>query len=381
MNIETTNINDSSQPEEQDGQNSNSVYTGSEPIFSVFMQTQVNLQSVRMTIKGRVLHQVSDLVSAIEVARREFRHIGDPHKAMQDTKRIQAVYDQRVQDWNRTASGLERDKRGMSGQELQKMKAEHTRVRSSLNVLNRYFTKLEVELSQIAAMELTKSREENELEGNAETPLPPGQTGENERDDTNPASDDSAGGGHDRVEPPSQFPGNRVDLSIYSDLQPDRLEAFQTLHELIGENLSLGYHSATRKTLDDSQAREHAWDSGSRIGVVLRWMPIANDDWATSDLVIWLIPKAQQIYNEMLFLQDKIRFRLENDEQIHEISMTPRMPDAETTPRNKRISILVKKVMEKFGESKEFSFFALRYQLQGSLDSEFKFSVRTIESS
>ena len=139
-----------------------SYFQGTEPFLSVFTQTQVVLSGIRLTFDERVAHNISELVSQIENARRTFVHSGDIVKALQDIARISSSYQQRVQAWESEASRREKGRAVISGEKIAKMKAEHSRVRMQATLGSRAITKLEVELHQLTNQQLQRNVEKSE---------------------------------------------------------------------------------------------------------------------------------------------------------------------------------------------------------------------------
>lgn len=126
------------------------VYTGSEPFFSFFTQSQVILSTLRLTLDARVVVQTSDLSSQMESARRGFQHSGNLIVVVQDVGRIAAQFKQRAQQWEREIQNREQNKSGMSGALIQRLKAEATQVRGRILGIDRALIKLEVMLHQMA---------------------------------------------------------------------------------------------------------------------------------------------------------------------------------------------------------------------------------------
>ena len=406
-------------------------YEGSEPIFSVFMQAQVNLQTTRLTIKERVVQNVSDLVAEMELARREFMHLGNATKAIQDCKRIGTTFEQRAQEWNRAAQAIERDTRNMSGNDAKRMRAEHSRIRTSLNVLNRYFTKLEVELNQIAANQLVEKKRGAAL-GSAVGSLGAGSSasqqgllneesanydadgsglganasadldmqseptdhdesvtssdpqdvmtklGEYDTADQDNDGEPAAGNWKSVVdEGEDQTPGQRIDLSIYNDLDIEHVEGYQSLCEIIGEGLPISYDRCSRKILGGGDAREHAWDYGSKMSIAARWVPVVDTPWLDAVFFLWLVPKKSDIARDLHYAMDKFRLCFSNDHLWQELRFQAVRPEGIAVPQNKKIRALMEKADELFRQSNDRgkNFFLTHVPLAHGIQSDFFLTI------
>ncbi len=130
---------------------SNSVFNGSEPFFGFFSQAQVALQTLRLSLDGRIVAQTSDLASQMENTRRVLQHHGKFPDTIQDVLRIANLLQQRVQSWDREVQNIERSKQSKSGTHLQQLRSEIAAVRSKSHITERILSKLEIVLHQLDA--------------------------------------------------------------------------------------------------------------------------------------------------------------------------------------------------------------------------------------
>ncbi len=145
-------------------------YSGSEPFFAFFTQTQVILNTLRLTLDNQVVVSTSDLGSKMESARRSFQHSGNLVMVIQDVSRIAAMFRQRVQSWEREVQNRERNKHGMNGTLIQRIKAEIAHVRSRIHGIDRAVIKLEVKLHQMAGEAMDENQSKPETRGSENAP-------------------------------------------------------------------------------------------------------------------------------------------------------------------------------------------------------------------
>ena len=133
-----------------DTEGTGNYYKGFEPFFSFFTQAQIILNTLRLTLEYRVVVPTAELGAQLESARRNFQHSGNLIVVMQDVARITAQFHQRVQLWQREVQNRERDKHGMNGALIQRLKAEAAQIRGRIHAIDRALIKLEVKLHQMA---------------------------------------------------------------------------------------------------------------------------------------------------------------------------------------------------------------------------------------
>ena len=236
-----------------------SFYEGSEPIFGTFMQAQISMNGLRLTLDEKVKHSVSELASDIETTRRIFLHQGEVVSALHDLRRIENGFALKVQAWEAAVAERERNKHGKSGNEIAKMKAEVARVRISTNLTRRTLAKLKTELHQIATHD--------------------------------PDLED------DYVRPEKK-----------SNINPGLQERLKTsftariLDKFIDTGLLLGYHNAKRMIVGEFGAREEAWDLGLSVMLVVGWYPTTATHVKPDhfDLNVWLVPKSPPALSDLL---------------------------------------------------------------------------------
>lgn len=131
------------------GEGTENFYTGSEPFFTYFTQAQVLLSTLRLTLDGRLIVSTSDLGALMEATRRGFLHTGNLLIATQDSGRISSLLSVRVKAWEREVQSYGREKRQMSGAQIQRLKAEATLIRGKILAIERAMVKLEVLLHQM----------------------------------------------------------------------------------------------------------------------------------------------------------------------------------------------------------------------------------------
>lgn len=242
-----------------DDRTTGTFYEGSEPIFGTFMQAQISMNGLRLTLDEQVRFSVSEFASDIETTRRIFLHQGEVVAALHDLRRIENGFDLKVQAWEAAVTERERNKHHKSGNEIAKMKAEVARVRISSNLTRRTLAKLKTELHQIA--------------------------------NRNPELDDF-------IEPPRQETDTNDGLQ---ELLETSFTA-KVLNEFIGSGLRLGYHNAKRMIIGQFGAREEAWDPGLAVMLVVGWYPVIAKHIKPDhfDLKVWLIPKSPAAFSDLM---------------------------------------------------------------------------------
>ena len=314
------NTSDNEEQREEKG----NYYLGSEPFFSAYIQTQVYLNSVRMTFDERVAVSVADLASQLETARRTFIHSGDSVAALAEVVRIGSQFDQRAQTWEREAQSRESGKRTQSGEKISKMKAEHGRVRAKLQHTRRTFTKLRTELHQLAGGEY--------------------------------AGDES--------ERPIVKDIVRMRDSPSLPCKPESTEATRAfvdrvLTGLIGRRLPMNRAQADRKIESLPGGEEQAIDRRLPILLVLGWYDPDDFDRRKAkrtDARLWLIPKTQDAARALSAEVDHIEIGV----QGHAIDLdriffrSVRPDDSAEIPQSKSIAKFINKIRAlRFGQCKD----------------------------
>ncbi|MEZ6093768.1 MAG: hypothetical protein R3C03_05960 [Pirellulaceae bacterium] len=277
--------------------------TGSEMVFSIFNQAQVTVNGLRMTIDGRMVQQVSDLASQLEITRREFQHYADPFKAIGDVQRVNSTLQQRAQAWEQQAQGRERNTIGMAGNALKKMREEHSQVRRNVSNVSRLMTKLEVDLNSMAG-------EWGLTEGEPQTSI------EN-----------------------ANVNGQDMNSNLSTDHSEIETSVLAALNLIFESPISVSYASANRKVDDEAESREQAWDMGTGMILVLRWVPILDSQWMSSYVFLWLIPKFDEMAASIREHCNDLKFRISSDQNSHTIGINPREPVGTSSPKNKKISL------------------------------------------
>lgn len=242
-------------------------YDGSESFFGTFMQAQISLNAIRLTLDEQIAYSVFDLAADVETARRVFLHTGNIVTALHDVRRVENQFEMRVQSWDTDVAERARNKRGMSGAAIAKMKAEVARVRAKINLTRRTITKLRIELHHLGHQ------------------------------------DDDADVTSVKRQQPPENPG-------LVELMQESITA-RILHDFIGSGLRLGYFEAKRMIVGQFGAREIAWD-GELATLVAGWYPChrikSQKDRFT--IKIWLCPKSPEIRDRLFQEHAKLRLSI-----------------------------------------------------------------------
>lgn len=213
------------------------------------MQAQVNLNAIRLTLDEQVVYSVFDLAAQIETARRVFLHSGNLVAALQDMRRIENQFEICIQSWEGDVTERERNKRGKSGNELARMKAEVSRVRNKINLTRRTLTKLRIELYSLSAQDPDFESAKTDTDSHAL---------------------------------------KQAQMEVLAETS---LTA-KVLLDLVGERLPLEYFSATRMVVGQLGAREQAWESNLAAMVMAGWYAAPNAKKGQFDIRIWIVPKS-----------------------------------------------------------------------------------------
>lgn len=327
-------------------------YDGSEPVFGFFSQTKVALSGIRLTIGEKPYQNLGDLVTQLEIVRREFLHDGDCNRALQAVNRVWAQYGQRTQAWEAEAQRRERDKSLQSGEMLRKMRAEHSRVRNSIVLLERQFSKLSTDLNQICA--------EEALEREGRIPI------------------DSHEGSSTKSDIEENLPS--VDVETRNQLCE---KTRRILDGIVGEGLELDYRSATRQVDDPKVAREEVWDIGKEILLVAGWYPTSSGNLNVNDfeLRLWVIPKRPELKIGIAEFFKRFCFEIQTKHGNFDAAFRKIESSAKQNPRNSKIAEFVNQIkIKRFAEKSSLDSFCLYYSSselvnEGQYFCELKLSV------
>ena len=289
-----------SRPDHQFSDGTENFYQGSEPFFSFFMQAQVVLGAVRLTLQDQVVVQTSDLGCQMESIRRSFLHSGNLTTATRDILRVVAQFNQRVQIWEREVQNRSRDNRGKSGNLIQRIKAEIARVRSKVRTVDRTLVKLETRLHQLAGEALGQGQSVTTTDA------------DDERVQQESARQDS-------LDRPTEVPGNQPPADSREFEIPSPL--YTIVERLLGKGLLLRRDDATRTPVSSSNhlAWERAWDPGLAMFLAASWSIITGHDAKSAHgeshadratLTIWLIAKNARLAKLVDRHAAKLVFRL-----------------------------------------------------------------------
>jgi len=121
---------------------------GPEVDIGLFSLAQQLIQRVRFTQDERVVVETGDIASDVHTARKEFE-MGHIHQSLQAVARCCAGFDQMVAQWESRARRKEAQKQKLSMQQIRKMHAEHSGVRTRAELARTHLRRLRVGLDQL----------------------------------------------------------------------------------------------------------------------------------------------------------------------------------------------------------------------------------------
>jgi hypothetical protein len=121
---------------------------GPEIDVGLFSRVQQLIQSVRLTQDERIVVQTGDVASDVHTARKEFE-LGHGEQALRAVTRFSSSFDQKVAQWESRARQKESQKLKMSMLQIRKMQAEHSAVRTRVELARAQVRRLRVGLDQL----------------------------------------------------------------------------------------------------------------------------------------------------------------------------------------------------------------------------------------
>jgi hypothetical protein len=121
---------------------------GTDVDTGLFSRVQQLIQSVRLTQDERVVVETGDVSSEVHAARKEFE-MGRVDQALRAVARISSGFDQKVSQWESRARRKESQKQQMAMGQIRKMTAEHSQVRTRIELVKAQIRRLRVGLDQM----------------------------------------------------------------------------------------------------------------------------------------------------------------------------------------------------------------------------------------
>jgi hypothetical protein len=121
---------------------------GPEVDTALFSRVQQLINSVRLIQDGRITVDTGGIASDVHVARKEFE-MGHIDQAFAGVNRLSNSFDQKVGQWENAARRKELHKQNLSMQELRKMHAEHSGVRTRVQLVKAQLRRLRVGLDHL----------------------------------------------------------------------------------------------------------------------------------------------------------------------------------------------------------------------------------------
>lgn len=115
---------------------------------ALFSRVEQLLQSVRLTQEERIVVDTRDVASDVHSARKEYE-MGHLDEALRAVSRVSAAFEQRVSQWEQRARKKESDKLKLSIAQIRKMHAEHTGVRTRVQLVKAQLRRLRGGLDQL----------------------------------------------------------------------------------------------------------------------------------------------------------------------------------------------------------------------------------------
>jgi len=124
------------------------VRTGAQVDTALFSRVEQLIQRARLTQEERIAVETGSVASEVHVARKEF-DMGHLDQAIRAVVRVSASFDQRVSQWENLARTKEQNKRNMSMLQIRKMNAEHSGVRTRVELVRAQLRRLRTGLDQL----------------------------------------------------------------------------------------------------------------------------------------------------------------------------------------------------------------------------------------
>jgi len=121
---------------------------GPEVNISVFSRVRQLINSVRLTQDGRITVDTADIALDVHTARKEFE-MGHIDQAFAGVKRLSNSFDQKVDQWEKVARRKEVFKQKLSLAQIKKMHAEHSGVRTRVQLAKAQLRRLRVGLDHL----------------------------------------------------------------------------------------------------------------------------------------------------------------------------------------------------------------------------------------
>jgi hypothetical protein len=114
----------------------------------LFSRVEQLVSSARLTQNERIAVETRDIASEVHIARKEFdmRHI---EPSLRSVNRLSASFEQRVAQWESLARRKEQDKLKLSLDQIRKMHAEHSAVRTRVQLVRTQIRRLRSGLDQM----------------------------------------------------------------------------------------------------------------------------------------------------------------------------------------------------------------------------------------
>ena len=123
-------------------------------ILTLFMRTETVVRTTRITRKGEIVQPVDDLATTIESVMRNFKHDFDANKATATISQLQSQLTSRFKQWEQETNQLKATRVEVrntpSGDELRRMAAEASAVKTSVTTAQSKIRALLTALAQFA---------------------------------------------------------------------------------------------------------------------------------------------------------------------------------------------------------------------------------------
>lgn len=139
---------------------------------ALFSRVEQLIQRARLTQDERIAVETGGVASEVHVARKEFE-MGHLDQSLRAVTRVAASFDQTVAQWENLARRKEQTKQNLSMLQIRKMHAEHTGVRTRVQLVKAQLRRLRTGLDQLEKM--TGSRV---VDAESERPDVPGRAAE-----------------------------------------------------------------------------------------------------------------------------------------------------------------------------------------------------------
>jgi hypothetical protein len=131
---------------------------GSPVDASLFSRVEQLIQSARLIQDERTVVETGSAASEVHTARKEFE-MGHLERALRAVGRVSASFDQMVAQWESLARRKEQQKQNLSMLQIRKMHAEHTGVRTRVQLVRAQLRRLRGGLDQLERMAGSKAAE------------------------------------------------------------------------------------------------------------------------------------------------------------------------------------------------------------------------------